>query len=287
LHEPAHHARCHENIALQMIDAPGTGLLDVVRVARRSVVQRAYATSPLRLLTPRNHGSAAWVYATSYGGGLVGGDDLRLTVRVGRGATAFLSSQASTKVYRSRACSSLRLEADVEAGGQLIVWPDPVVCFAGSIYRQEQRINLAADAGLILVDTLSSGRRGSGERWQFLEYSSRFTICYDGRQILLDALHLSPSEGDLAARMGRFDVLSTVAIAGARWHAAAAHVMAAVAGSSVERRADLLMAAAPVRDAGCLLRVAGRSVEQVSAALRGCLSCVTSLLTDDPWARKW
>ena len=70
----------HENIALQMTDSPGTGLLDVVRVDRRSVVRRAYATSPLRLLTPKNHGSAAWVYASSYGGGLVGGDDLRLTV---------------------------------------------------------------------------------------------------------------------------------------------------------------------------------------------------------------
>ena len=53
---------------------PGTGFLDVARVERRSVVRRAFATSPLRLLTPKNHGSAAWVYASSYGGGLLGGD---------------------------------------------------------------------------------------------------------------------------------------------------------------------------------------------------------------------
>ena len=145
-----------------MTDAPGTGLLDVVRVDRRSVVRRAYATSPLRLLTPKNHGTAAWVYTSSYGGGLVGGDDLRLTVKVGREASVFLSSQASTKVYRSQARASLRLDAEVAAGGQLIVWPDPVVCFAGSTYRQEQRVDLDAEAGLILVDTLSSGRRASG-----------------------------------------------------------------------------------------------------------------------------
>ena len=126
---------------MQMTDAPGTGLLDVVRVDRRSVVRRAYATSPLRLLTPKNHGTAAWVYTSSYGGGLVGGDDLRLTVKVGREASVFLSSQASTKVYRSQARASLRLDAEVAAGGQLIVWPDPVVCFAGSTYRQEQRVD--------------------------------------------------------------------------------------------------------------------------------------------------
>jgi urease accessory protein len=270
-----------------MTDAPGTGLLDVVRVDRRSVVRRAYATSPLRLLTPKNHGTAAWVYTSSYGGGLVGGDDLRLTVQVGREASVFLSSQASTKVYRSQARASLRLDAEVAAGGQLIVWPDPVVCFAGSTYRQDQRVALDAEAGLILVDTLSSGRRASGERWQFAEYASRVTVRYDGRTILLDALRLSPAEGDLARRMGRFDVISTVVIVGPRWRDAAAHATAAVAECPVERGADLLVAAAPLKDAGCLLRIAGRSVEQISAVIRGYLSAISSLLNDDPWARKW
>ena len=65
--------------------------------------------------------------------------------------------------------------------------------------------------------------------------------------------------------MGRFDVISTVVIAGPRWRDAAARATAAVAERPVERRADLLVAAAPLKDAGCLLRVAGRSVEQVSA----------------------
>ena len=266
---------------------PGTGFLDVARVERRSVVRRAFATSPLRLLTPRNHGSAAWVYASSYGGGLVGGDDLHLTVRVGSGASVFLSSQASTKVYRSNARASLRLDAAVEAGGQLIVWPDPVVCFADSALRQEQRVTLAAGAGLVLVDTMSSGRRASGERWQFLEYAASLQVVHDGRPILHDATRLSRDEGSLAARMGRFDVLSTVVIAGARWGEAIEQVLAAVNDREVERRADLLVAASRLKEHGCLLRIAGRSSEQVAAVVRGYLSCVSALLRDDPWARKW
>jgi urease accessory protein len=266
---------------------PGTGFLDVARVDRRSVVQRAFATSPLRLLTPKNHGAAAWVYASSYGGGLVGGDDLRLTVRVGPEASVFFSSQASTKIYRSGTPSSLHLDAVVAAGGQLILWPDPVVCFAGSTYRQEQRVDLAADAGLILVDTLSSGRRASGERWQFHEYASRVSVRYDGRPILLDSLRLSAEEGTLAMRMGRFDVLSTIVIAGPRWHEAAQQAMAAIVERPVDRRADLLIAGSILKETGCLLRIAGRSVEQVTERVRGYLSCVSSLLQDDPWSRKW
>jgi urease accessory protein len=266
---------------------PGTGFLDIARVDRRSVVRRAFATSPLRLLTPKNHGRAAWVYASSYGGGLVGGDDVRLTVRVGPDASVFLSSQASTKIYRSQACCSLHLDAEVAAGGQLILWPDPVVCFAGSAYRQEQRLELAADAGLILIDTMSSGRRASGERWQFHEYSTRLTVRCGGRVILLDALRLSPAEGDLAARMRRFDVLSTVVIAGPPWREAAQRALAAAGERSVERSSDLLVAAAPLKDGGCLLRIAGRSTEQVTALVRGSLTGISSLLHDDPWARKW
>ena len=92
----------------QRVDVPGpamvpagTGLVRVVRSGCRSVVSRALATSPLKLFTPRNHGAAAWVYSANYGGGLVGGDTLRLVVDVGPGALALLTTQASTKVYRS------------------------------------------------------------------------------------------------------------------------------------------------------------------------------------------
>jgi len=76
-------------------------------------------------------------------------------------------------------------------------------------------------------------------------------------------------------------------IAGPRWRDAAAHATAAVADRPVERGADLLVAAAPLKDAGCLLRIAGGSVEQVSAVIRAYLSCISSFLNDDPWARKW
>jgi urease accessory protein len=266
---------------------PGTGVLDVARVEHRSVVRRAYATSPLRLLLPRNHGAAAWVYLSSYGGGLVGGDELSLTVHVGPDASAFVSSQAATKIYRSQAPTSVHLDATVAAGGQLVLWPDPVVCFAGSTYRQRQRIDLAAGAGLVLVDAMSSGRRASGERWRFDEYTSELSIASEGRLVLRDALRLAAADGDIAARMGRFDVLASAAIVGRRWTAAIEQTLAAVAAQPVERQADILVAAAPIRDAGCVLRVAGRSIEQVSAVVRRYLSFVSSFLTDDPWARKW
>jgi len=251
------------------------------------MVSRARATSPLRLLTPANHGDAAWIYTSTYGGGLVDGDVISLRVHVEQGAAAFLSTQASTKVYRSPRGSDVEMRAEVERDGMLVVVPDPVVCFASSRYRQTQRIEVAEGAGLVLVDWLTSGRRTSGERWVFDEYVSRTVVRHRGRLVLHDAMALRASDGDLAARMGRFDVLALIVIAGEAVEGEAAAVIAGVSQQEVVRRADLLISAAPLGEGGCVVRVAGRSVEQVGRQIRQLLGFVPVLLGDDPWSRKW
>jgi urease accessory protein len=266
----------------------GRGGLAVVRgFGGRSVVTRAYATSPLRLLLPKNHGSAAWVYTSSYGGGLVDGDRIALDVEVGPGAAGFLSTQASTKVYRSAQGTSTELHARVSTDGLLAVIPDPTVCFAASRYSQTQTFDLSGDSGLVLVDWVSSGRHASGERWAFHEYVARLRAHVDGRLVLHDALALRSGDGDLRDRLGRFDVLAVLLILGTRLSGQAAEVVARVAEIPVRRRPDELVAASPVEDCGCLLRVAGTSVEQTARMIREYLGFLPGLLGDDPWARKW
>ena len=167
-------------------DAPASGVLDVVRHGRRSVVSRAFASSPLRLLTPSNHGNAAWVFTSTYGGGLVGGDAVHLRIDVADGATALLQTQASTKVYRSPRGASSSMDACVGEGGRLLMLPDPTVCFAGSGFQQAQHVDLDATASLVLMDWMTSGRRAFGERWAFDRYESRLTVRRDGRVVLGD-----------------------------------------------------------------------------------------------------
>jgi urease accessory protein len=238
-------------------------------------------------LTPRSHGHAAWVYTSSYGGGLLGGDVTQLSVRVGPRAAAFLSSQASTKVYRSDRIATLELSAHVAADALLVVWPDPVVCFAGSSYRQAQQFEVDGSGTLVAVDWMTSGRRAAGERWRFDRYETRTRVQLGGRLVLADGVLLSAGEGALESRMGRFDVLANVAMVGRSLDARFVDLLARSAGRAIDRRADLLLSAAPLGEHGCILRVAGRSVQDVGGALADHLSFVTDLLGDDPWARKW
>ena len=272
--------------------APRRGVVAVTRGPRGSTVTRAYAESPLKWLTPATRGEAAWVFAASYGGGLVGGDHLDVEVDVEPGAAAFLSTQASTKVYRSTAGASTRLAARVADGGLLVSLPDPVVCFASSAYRQTQTFAIEASAGLVAVDWMTSGRRGSGERWAFDAYASTTSLRIDDRLVLHDAVRLSAIDGDLALRAGRLDVLAVVVIAGERLAAEAGRIVAAISAMPVERRAAVLLSAAPLpglalAPPGCVLRLAGAHVEDVRVVLRRLLDFVPGLLGDDPWARKW
>jgi urease accessory protein len=266
----------------------GRGRVSVIHRNARSVVSEAFATSPLRVLTPSNHGTGAWIFLSSYGGGLVDGDHTALDVRVDTGASAYVSSQASTKVYRSPRGTSATVTIHVEDGALLVWMPDPVVCFRGSRYRQMQECHLAANGGLVMVDWMTSGRRASGERWEFAEYSSEIVVYRGGRRIAHDSVALRASDGALQTRMGRFDVLATAIVAGAPL-AERADAIVAIAGSApVVRRGDLLMFAAPLRDgAGCAIKIAGRSVQQVGAAIRRAVGFVPALLGEDPWARKW
>ena len=265
---------------------PGHGRFTVERTKGRSVVRRAYATSPLRLLTPKNHGHAAWVYTSSYGGGLVDGDDIAVEASVGSGATAFLSTQSATKVYRSPRGTRVALDADVGEGGLLVVAPDAVICFAGSRYRQTQRVTVAAGGGLVLVDWMTSGRRESGERRVFEEYVSRTVVRLEGRLVVHDAVALRASDGRLADRFGRYDVLAVAVLIGRGLADEIERLDARVRPMPVERRADRLVAFAPVEPGG-VLRIAGRTVEEVDDVLRDLLGFVPRLLGDSPWARKW
>lgn len=270
-----------------MPGAPGRARIGVIRSGRRSVVHRAYATSPLRLLTPANHGHAAWIYTSSFGGGLVDGDRIAMDIEVGRGAAAFISTQASTKIYRSPGGTSADMHARVAADGLLVVAPDPVVCFSGARYRQTQTFELADRAALVVLDWVSSGRHAAGERWAFDEYHSQLTVRLDGRLLVHDALALRAADGNLRARLGRFNVLAVAVLAGTTLSAAAVSLVANASASPAPRKADQLVAAMPLRDCGCVVRFAGTSVERVGRTIREFLAFLPALLGDDPWIRKW
>lgn len=302
-------------------DAPraGQAALHVAKVRGRSTVVRSWARSPLRLLTPRTGAGSVWAYTSNFGGGIVAGDRTSLELRIENGAACFLSTQASTKVYRNPArlpCSH-ELRACLGQDSLLILAPDPIQCFAHARYEQRQHFELTASSNLIVVDWISGGRTARGERWMFDRYFSRIQI-ERGGSVLADALLLEndaassecageidgsstpqppnkPAEPNLRLsppalagrfRLSRFNCLATVVLLGPALVAQAQAWMAWVSQEEIRSKAGLVVAISPLRE-GALMRVAGTSVEEVARLIARQLSFVRQWLQDDPWSRKW
>lgn len=205
------------------------GIIEADNVEGRTSVVKNYHRYPLKFLTvdtarrqtlaesrtveeedgaqQRRRGPLApiWVYAVTYGGGLVAGDDIGLKFTVRRDAALVLTTQASTKVYKSRSpgrsaqgetaghhlvCHQT-LAANVESGALLAIVPHAVTCFADARYKQRQVVRMEEGANLILVDWLTSGRVARGEEWAFESYETTNDVLLDDQLLVREAVSLA------------------------------------------------------------------------------------------------
>jgi urease accessory protein len=262
------------------------GRLSFERAGAATVLRAAYAESPLRLLTPRNHGRSAWAYLSTLGGGFVDGDRVRLRICVDEGARAFVSTQGPTRIYRSpRGCESETL-AEVGAGAALVLAPDPTACFAGARFRQRISVDLVDGASVALWDVLAAGRSARGERWSFERCSLGLALRRDGRTLLEESWLLDAAHGPLRERLGRFEALGTLLLAGPLFASTAEALRAQLDEKPVPPRSALVESATALAGDVVVARLAGTSVQDLLQALRARLDAIPALLGDDPWARR-
>jgi urease accessory protein len=268
----------------------GYGRLRAERVDGETAVTLSSATNPLKLLVPRSRGNCAWAFASTFGGGLLAGDQIDLHVEVAAGASLMIGTQASTKIYRSPhgVAAEQSLHATIADGASLLVLPDAVTPFATACYQQQQRFDVAPTGTLVLLDWLTSGRLARGERWAFSRYRSRNDIFLGNHHALGDALLLDNQHEPIDAphRMGRFDCYATLVAVGPRVRDGAGELLTAISKSRVEQNTPLLVSASSLAD-GVIVRLLGRSTEQIGTYLREQLTFVWDIAGEDPWLRKF
>ena len=269
---------------------PGCGRIVVKCVDGQSAAVSVEAHSPLRLLVPEPRGEIVISYTSTYGGGLVAGDAIDLTVEVGEGARCFLGSQSNTKVYRTESsldCSQ-QLTAIVGADAFLVMIPDPVQPFAESVYRQRQQFHLDAAADLIFLDAVSSGRPARGERWAMRSFETRNEILIDGKPIAVDAMLLDSQSGPLeeSTRVGAYDCFGTLWMLGPESQKIASQLLAVLNAQPVERAATTLFSASLLPQ-GAVVRIASDRPQNLLRFVVECLEHLPMLSRARPWARKW
>jgi urease accessory protein len=128
------------------------------------------------------------VYLVGGAAGPLGGDELEIDVRVGDHAHLAVRSAAATlaQPHRDGGRSVLRTHLVVGAAASLSFRPEPIVSVRGSDHTTDTRVDLAADATLVLGEDLVLGRHDevSGR------LRTRLHVVRDGRTVLLHELDL-------------------------------------------------------------------------------------------------
>ena len=78
------------------------------------------------------------------------------------------------------------MDVNIDSGSSLFLLPDPVTCFRSARYNQLQTFRAAADASVVLLDWISSGRKALGEDWSFSRYYSLNELWVDGKRVARD-----------------------------------------------------------------------------------------------------
>jgi urease accessory protein len=127
------------------------------------------------------------VYLLHPPGGLVGGDDLRLDLRVGPAAHTLVTTPAAGKAYRTLGPVARQSHAlTVEAGGTLEWLPQETIVYDGASVEIETRVDLAPGARFFGAETLCFGL--PARRAPFARGSCRqiFDLRRDGAPILIE-----------------------------------------------------------------------------------------------------
>ncbi|KAK8220028.1 hypothetical protein M8818_000444 [Zalaria obscura] len=244
--------------------APGKGIIDLALLPPCTPVLRSVSYQyPLKLISPTpitvdpshakkhtgkalndtsalssaDHGAhlVHTVFLLTYGGGLVAGDSIFLTVTLAPTTRLVLLTQGSTKIFKSPSSDVVTRQTmgvDVDPGAALVYLPDPVQPFERSAFEQKQIYNIllaepspgetvGRKGSLCVLDWVSCGRRALGEDWDFYRYGSRNEIYLvkdvQKRLLLRDNILLDTygeDIGTLAPRMDGLQVFGTLILYG-------------------------------------------------------------------------
>ncbi|BCA56785.1 putative urease accessory protein UreD [Nitrospira sp. KM1] len=201
--DPTHH-----------IGRAGTLAIQYVHDGSRTVFGRTKSQTPWHLFPPiyLDESGAAYTLLLNPSGGLVGGDHLRLDIRLETGTHVLVSTPAANRVYRSLSEESFQEITLSLAPRAILEWfPEQTIPFAESRFRQSIEVTLARGATVLLWDAVASGRIARGERWAFTSLCNDIRVVMPTGATIRERYDINPGSVGLA---GDWDYVASLFIVG-------------------------------------------------------------------------
>ncbi|MFC5050462.1 urease accessory protein UreD [Rubritalea spongiae] len=130
--------------------------------------------------------------------GLFAGDSLEIDLSIGERANVSLTSPSATRFHTMGEGEHSDFIQRVVVGEQAVLdyWPEMVIAQRGATVHQSTMVQLAADARMVLLDSLAPGRIAHGENNAYRKYRNGFDIKVGERLIARERMELMPVDGD-------------------------------------------------------------------------------------------
>ena len=264
--------------------------LSFARRGDRSVLAHLYRQAPLlvqqALYWDEHLPGLPCVYVITTSGCVLQGDRLSISIEVGPGAMAHVTTQAATKIHRMDedfAAQSQRL--DLAENAYLELLPGPVIPHRHSRFVARTEAVVAESATLLSAELLQPGRKhhGEGELFEYDLYSSALTASRpDGTPLFSEKLVAEPWRHPVrqAGMMGGFDIVANVILVTPPRHAVT--IFEQVASGDGADGGCMAGASHLPNDAGLVYKVLGMETEPVKAKVRAFWDLVREEVTGAP-----
>ena len=284
-------------------DAPGrseylkNGVLEMsfARRGDRSVLAHLYREAPLlaqqALYWDEHLPGLPCVYVITTSGCVLQGDRFDVSIEVGAGAMAHVTTQAAMKIHRMDSGSASQFQrVELAENAYLELLPGPVIPYRHSRFVTQTEAVVGESATLLTAELLHPGRKhhGNGELFEYDLYSSALTVSRpDGTSLFCEKLVAEPRRHPVRQPgiMGGFDVFANVILVTPVRHATNIY-------EQIIPGADAGCMAGASRlpnDAGLVYKILGTETQPVKAKVRAFWDLVRREVAGAPApaARPW
>ncbi len=177
----------------------------------KTLAQRGSA----KALLPQVRGVPEVVFLNT-SGGLTAGDTLHYALDLAAGTRVVATTQAAERAYRAAGdAARVTVVHRVGQGGWLEWLPQETILFNRAQLQRETTVDLAEEAGCLLLEAVVLGRAAMGETVQDLQFCDIRRVSRAGRPIFLEPLLLNSNilaKGPRGALLGSARAFATLVL---------------------------------------------------------------------------
>lgn len=171
--------------------------LAVQRKQERTIPAEVYNQGAYKITPPvyLDDSGQPCFYMMNLGGGYVDGDKYKAEIVLGEHAHMLLTTQSSTKIYKTlKVPVTQQTDIQMASGSYLEFVSDPIIAYRHARYLQETVVRMAQGSTLIYGEIITPGWSPDGQLFQYNRLQLKTIIYMEDELVVFDHLRLCPGE---------------------------------------------------------------------------------------------